>query len=272
MVRSTTLNHNQSNKQMINGAAYQLAASDAGQASAFTNANNVSIKDSSFTITSNINVTTKPALDLLYQRVAPNAILNQGGRADDPKCHPGTREEVIALIEKWMDNTGGNCILWLSGPAGGGKTAIMKTIAERSTTRGIHTVNFFFFRGDSSRKSARPVVPTLLYQLMQLYPHLTETVAAIFATHPRILDTSITEQCRLISTLATTIRQSSLTGTPIVLLIDALDECDVDAERSQGDILRALQRLVFEDNSPFRLLIASRPEQPYKPLLCSNLR
>lgn len=44
---------------------------------------------------------TAPSLDVLYKRVAPNAIVNVGGRADEVRCHPGTREKVIDRIEKW---------------------------------------------------------------------------------------------------------------------------------------------------------------------------
>lgn len=196
---------------------------------------------------------------MLYQRVALNAIRNEGGRADDAKCHPGTREEVIGLIERWMDSTEVHRILWICGPAGGGKTAIMKTIIERSTTRDAHIVSFFFFRGDSTRKSAQPLVATLIYQLLQLDSALSEAIAERFSTHPLILGTSITEQCKLISMLAPTIRQSS-PNTRIILLIDGLDECDVDAERSQREIVCALERLVMENDSPFRLLVTSRRE------------
>lgn len=151
-------------------------------------------------------------------------------------------------------------ILWLSGPAGAGKTAIVKTIAERSNDKGLYTISFFFFRGDSTRNTAQPLVPTLLYQLFQLFPPLLGAADEIFYTHPRILDASIAEQCKLISRLSPIIRQSLPAKTQILLLLDGLDECSDDGWRSQGDILCALESLVKEDDSLFQLLIASRPE------------
>lgn len=198
-------------------------------------------------------------MDVLYQRVSPNAILNEGGRADDAKCLPGTREEVIGSIEKWMNDINGHRLLWLSGPAGGGKTAIMKTIAERSATQRVRTINFFFFRGDSTRNSIHSVVATLLYQLFEIYPAATEAIAHAISMRPRVLDGSIAQQCKLISALFPIIRPLS-SSARIVILIDGLDECDLEAERSQGDILRGLERLAVENESPFRLLLASRPE------------
>ncbi|KAF5310038.1 hypothetical protein D9619_010145 [Psilocybe cf. subviscida] len=199
-------------------------------------------------------------METLYQRVAPHAISNEGGRADNPKCHPGTREEVIGLLERWMDAAESDQILWLSGPAGGGKTAIVKTLTERATDRGARTISFYFFRGDSTRNGAEPVVPTLLYQLFQLYPRTAEVIAGILFTHPRALDGSVVEQFKLVSRLIPIIQQLLPAGARILILIDGLDECDVGADISQGEIIRALASLVMAEDSPFRLLVASRPE------------
>lgn len=205
-----------------------------------------------------------------------NAIRNIGGRADDAKCHPQTRVEVIGLIERWMDDTNGHRIFWMNGPAGGGKTAIMKTIIERaqSADRDVQTINFFFFRGDSTRNSAHAIFATLLYQLFFLYPTSLVEAVKFFSVRPRILDESIEEQCNLISSLSHGIQGSTPTRRPIILLIDGLDECDIEAERSQPDIIHALARLVGKDGSPFRLLVASRPEphinMAFKQLSSSN--
>ncbi|KAF5324236.1 hypothetical protein D9619_011255 [Psilocybe cf. subviscida] len=233
----------------------------AGTNSVLNNARNTKIKNSSFVInTTNLGTARNPTLEELYQRVAPNAVLNEGGRADNAKCQPGTRKEVILLIEKWMNAIESDRILWLSGPAGGGKTAIMKTIAEQSTNQVVRTVNFFFFRTDTTRNSGHSVIPTLLYQIFQLYPLSMRIMAKILSTHSRILDGSIAQQCALLSALAPVIQRSTPAGARIVLLIDGLDECDVNAEISQSGILHALNALVMQDNSPFSLLIASRPE------------
>ena len=113
--------------------------------------------------------------------MAPNAILNSGGRADPVRCHPGTREEVIEKIEKRIaDNqTGNRGVFWLSGPAGAGKSAIMQSVAERCAERQIPVVNFFFFRADGTRNHSDSVVATILFQLFELFPALQARVAAI---------------------------------------------------------------------------------------------
>ncbi|KAF5324176.1 hypothetical protein D9619_011163 [Psilocybe cf. subviscida] len=107
--------------------------------SMFQNAQEINITGGLFSITTNVNAEDAKLLQLLYKRVAPNAILNAGGRADEVRCHPGTREEIISRIEKWRDMEDGLTapIFWLGGPAGAGKSAIVQTIAERCDQRKI---------------------------------------------------------------------------------------------------------------------------------------
>ncbi|KAF5327401.1 hypothetical protein D9619_004076 [Psilocybe cf. subviscida] len=234
-------------------------------------ASNVAITGGSFIATSQYNVTTtvnddspKKRLELLWERAALNAILNAGGRADEVKCHPGTREEVLAKIEAWIDAKEPNrerSIFWLSGPAGAGKSAIVQTLAERCMARGVPMANFFFFRGDATRNLARPIVATLLYQLVESYPDLKPLIATVLVEKPRISDRALFDQFEhLINNPVRAIIHPSIHQWPIVILIDGLDECDSARKRDQETLLRVLHGLVSSENSPFIVLVASRPE------------
>ncbi|KAF5324407.1 hypothetical protein D9619_011189 [Psilocybe cf. subviscida] len=232
-------------------------------ASLFNHAQNTHFTGSSFNITTNFNTVNEPSLDVLHKRVAPNAILNAGGRADEVRCHHGTREEVIGRIEKWGDSQDGLTapIFWLSGPAGAGKSAIVQTIAERCDQRGVPHANFFFFRADTSRSNASPLIATLLHQIILLHPSLRDPVAAILSTNPLIFDSVLDNQLvQLIVTPLRAIQQSSSIYRPLVLLIDGLDECDSESKRSQQQILHAFDKILAEPPCPVRLLVASRDE------------
>ncbi|KAF5326848.1 hypothetical protein D9619_005054 [Psilocybe cf. subviscida] len=226
--------------------------------SMFNNSRNIHIKNSSLTV--NVHASNEGNLDRLIDVVASNAILNAGGRADEVRCYPGTREEVIGKVERWMDGQGAPAhrMMWLSGPAGAGKSAIAQTVAERCQERGINAANFFF-RSDATRNHAQPLVATLVYQLRRYYPALDELLADCLTATSLICKASIDEQLRqLIASPIQIIRHSSSTHQPIILIIDGLDECD--NERTQEQILGALHALVAEDSSPFRVLVASRAE------------
>ncbi|KAF5324306.1 hypothetical protein D9619_011196 [Psilocybe cf. subviscida] len=210
------------------------------------------------------NVKAEPSLDVLHKRVASNAILNAGGRADEARCHPGTREEVIDRIERWGyaqdDQTAP--MFWLSGPAGAGKSAIVQTIAERCDERGAPHANFFFFRADISRSNASSLVATLVHQILLLYPSLRDRVAVVLSANPLIFDSVLESQLvQLVVTPLRAIKQSSSSDyCPLILLIDGLDECDSESKRDQQQILHAFDKVLAEHPWSFRLLVASRDE------------
>lgn len=208
-------------------------------------------------------ILSEHSLDVLHKRVAPNGILNAAGRADSVRCYPGTREEVIHRIEKWGDAQDGLSapLFWLSGPAGAGKTAIVQTVAERCTQRRVPHANFFFFRADSSRRDASPLIATLLHQLILHYPSLLGLVATLLSAHPVIFDSALEEQlAQLIVAPLRAVQQSSPGYRPLLLLIDGLDECGPESTHSQQHILHAFDTFLAEPSCPFRLLVASRDE------------
>lgn len=89
---------------------------------------------------------------------------------DRPKCHPDTRVAVRDKIEKWAlrkdPDTNEASIMWLSGAAGAGKSAIAQSMAEDFHSRGLLAASFFFGRSDSTRNHARSLVSTIVYQLL----------------------------------------------------------------------------------------------------------
>lgn len=108
---------------------------------------------------------------------------------------PGTREEIIEKIEKWMDGEGlrQNQMMWLTGPAGAGKSAIFQTVAERCRERGLHAANVFVFRDDETRNHAQPLVATLAYQFLNFYPTPNELRADFLTAKPLVCKASTEE-------------------------------------------------------------------------------
>ncbi|KAF5324315.1 hypothetical protein D9619_011296 [Psilocybe cf. subviscida] len=215
------------------------------------------------TFVTNVSADITRSLDALYRRVAPNAILNAGGRADEVRCYPGTRKEVISRIERWRDEQDSLVapIFWLSGPAGAGKTAIVQTVAESCNTQGVPQANFFFFRADGSRNTASALVATLLHQVLQLYPSVRENVATILDDNPLIFDTVLAVQLtQLIISPLHAAQQQNRTARQLTIFIDGLDECDSENKFGQQQILHAFANALAEQPCPFRLLVASRTE------------
>lgn len=85
--------------------------------------------------------------DILARSVAPNAFHHSDDRPDPPKCHENTRVAVINKIMDWVVGKvdADTSFLWLYGPAGCGKTAIARAVAERCEEFGHLLASFFFF-------------------------------------------------------------------------------------------------------------------------------
>ncbi|KAF8961165.1 hypothetical protein BDZ97DRAFT_1829847 [Flammula alnicola] len=93
----------------------------------FNNANNTFISGGSFTVQWRQNSVWEQGFR------APGAFHDSEDRYDPPKCHPRTR---AAIIKKTMgcvkDDRKVTLFLWLRGPAGAGKSAILRTISAMS--------------------------------------------------------------------------------------------------------------------------------------------
>src|SRR6266568_8002150 len=97
----------------------------------------------------------RKGFDRLMQEVSPSAFHNSDNRADPPKCHPNTRVAVIDKITDWATGTmdTDTFILWLYGPAGAGKTAIARKVAELFAEHALLLASFLFFRSDANRNT-----------------------------------------------------------------------------------------------------------------------
>ncbi|KAJ3521406.1 hypothetical protein NMY22_g12335 [Coprinellus aureogranulatus] len=105
-------------------------------------------------------------LQQLREHVSDGSMHNSADRFNAPTCHPDTRKAVQEDIFSWMthDDRDGEPkkILWMSGPAGCGKTAIAGSVAETCQERGILAASFFFssFSPSLSRRRKRFLIPT----------------------------------------------------------------------------------------------------------------
>ena len=110
--------------------------------------------------------------DILARSVAPNAFHHSDDRPDPPKCHENTRVAVINKIMDWVVGKidADTFFLWLYGPAGCGKTAIVRTVAERCEELGHLLASFFFFRADSQRNTLKSFVASIAYCIALVVP------------------------------------------------------------------------------------------------------
>ncbi|KAJ7874155.1 hypothetical protein B0H14DRAFT_3555533 [Mycena olivaceomarginata] len=192
----------------------------------------------------------------MHGAVALAALHDSAESFPQPKCHPETRMEMLADLREWSLETGASKrILWLYGPAGAGKSAIMQTLARELHEAGHLGGCFFFKRGHPTRGNGRSLFTTIAYQLALAVPWLKTPISQIVEQDPSIVARSMDIQLqKLICAPWGNIHGSE---TPLTIIIDGLDECE--GLQVHEEMLRSLMD-ASSQSLPLRFIVASRPE------------
>jgi hypothetical protein len=202
----------------------------------------------------------KSKLDYLPSRLptAPQAAFNSFDNQHGATCLPETRVELLQGITEWADGQDERCIFWLNGIAGTGKSTVARTIAKIYHDRGNLGASFFFSRRGGDVGLADKLITTLASQLASKIPLARPYIREAIMEHTDIALHSLREQWdQLILKPLSKLNGISSPST-IVLVIDALDECD--NERDIRIILRLLATTNSLTNIRLRIFITSRPE------------
>ncbi|KAJ5520270.1 WD domain protein [Penicillium fimorum] len=178
-------------------------------------------------------------------------------------CLSGTRTELLFDINEWAHSRKGKCMFWLNGLAGTGKSTISRTVAKNFQDQGLLGASFFFKRGLGDRGNATRFFPTIAKQLMNKIPELRAIILQTIRNNPGILVKPLKEQFHeLFHQPLHNLNQPRSWASPLVIVIDALDECE-----PENDIKVLLQLLPHVQDSKsvrLRVFITSRPELPVK--------
>ena len=153
-------------------------------------------------------------------------------------------------------------ILWLYGPAGAGKTAIARKVAELFAGHELLLASFLFFRSDSKRNTMKPLAANIAYRITSVIPGAREPINTIIEADPLILSYSVEIQLTklVFEPLRLLVYQGYFSNRifPSLIVIDGLDECL--AKDSQTNLIQLLSSSVARYQLPLKFLIVSRPE------------
>ncbi|KAJ7622891.1 hypothetical protein DFH06DRAFT_1230907, partial [Mycena polygramma] len=194
-------------------------------------------------------------IDILHRSIALEAIYDSAESFPQPRCHPETRTEMLDGLWQWATDASATDVLWLYGPAGSGKSAVMQTLCRRLEDAGLLGGSFFFRRGHPTRGNARVLFATLAYQLALHNPTLKSSISKRVEQHSAVVGKSMASQLRR---LIVEPCQSITNSVPQILLIDGLDECN--GTSTQQEIMRSIRYVFCAQSLPLRIIIASRPE------------
>ncbi|EIN12156.1 WD40 repeat-like protein [Punctularia strigosozonata HHB-11173 SS5] len=205
-----------------------------------------------------LNTVEETAVDVQMMRLYDACA--RGSRFNSEKrCLPGTRQTILQNIVDWInDPLDPRRMFLLSGPAGSGKSAIAHTIAALFHEIRCLGSSYCFDRSKAELTRTSPFFPTIARDLSEWDPEMKLTLSnAIAQDSALVTSDDVVGQFRRL--IVGPMKQLAMSG-PIVIVIDALDECDSSARSS---LLSVLQSQKEEDVLPsnVRVLITCRPEQ-----------
>ncbi|KAK5724701.1 hypothetical protein LTR15_004748 [Elasticomyces elasticus] len=191
-----------------------------------------------------------------------SAAFNSRENEHEPTCLSNTRVEILQNITEWADGTDDRFIYWLSGIAGTGKSTIARTVARRYEDRGLLGGSFCFSRGGGDTTRADRLITTLAYQLASKIPSARQHICQAILDDKEIAHQGLRDQWEKLIVKPLTKLEIGTSPPTIVIVLDALDECDNGSDTRT--ILRLLADTMPLRSCRLRVLVTSRPELPIR--------
>ncbi|PWY66380.1 putative WD-repeat protein [Aspergillus sclerotioniger CBS 115572] len=145
--------------------------------------------------------------------------------------------------------------------AGTGKSTIARTVARIFHDKEQLGASFFFKRGEADRANAKYLISTIAKQMIIRYPKLAPAVLEAVEKDPDISTKSLSQQFnQLLLQPLVTLNQAN--PAIIVIVIDALDECDQEDQITL--IIKLFLRVQELESVQVGIFLTSRPELPIR--------
>lgn len=219
----------------------------------------------------------------LEGRAMSGVELHSEARAPPPQCYQGTRLKLIQIIQSWLhDSNPSQKLLWLSGPAGVGKSAIMQTLAEAEEHLNRLGATLFFPQiygsvppsgaNPSSRQSTPPRLwITVAYRLATKHPSYLAYVEERIGGDPTLVDANMERQFEAL--IAEPFGRAKLV-TPsysLPIFIDGLDH--FHTVNTQKRVIQLITNFIWDyPSAPLVWIVASRRETHLVTILSEGQR
>ena len=184
-----------------------------------------------------------------------------------PCCLGNTRRNVINDIMKWIEDDSNEAkkVLWVYGLAGTGKSTLSTTIAHIMAN--LQRLGaFFFFNRDIRPRDSGTLIRTLAYQLADFNDSFGAAISRLAKDNSKI--TIMPLEYQFENLLINTVKSVEWSRGPIVLIIDALDECGREGDRR--DLMQALSQGFSDLPSFIRVIVVIRQEPDIQHALGSH--
>lgn len=161
------------------------------------------------------------------------------------------------------DSSSDKPIYVLYGIAGIGKSTVAQTVAEYAASRKLLGASFFFSRAEEDLKSGDHFFATLAFQLGLYDAELGAQIAAALLAIPDAPQKALASQFKHLVVEPIQNMKTPLVNHPVVLVIDAMDECLAADAKAILEILSRNVSLIPN----FKIFVTTRPEAHIRTVL-----
>ncbi|KAI5458267.1 hypothetical protein BGZ63DRAFT_363301, partial [Mariannaea sp. PMI_226] len=154
-------------------------------------------------------------------------------------------------------NGNGPQLLFVTAEAGGGKSTVMRTLAdELLRLENASLVAYFFFKEDEDiLRSYEEALSCLLYQLFVQDKNLSNFVGRLYQQYGRGINLNTRAMWEVLSKIA------AHAQTDVFCLLDAVDECEPVGRRQLVEDLQSFFKDPMNSNAELKFVASSRPYQ-----------
>ncbi|CAE6407096.1 unnamed protein product [Rhizoctonia solani] len=167
-------------------------------------------------------------------------------------CANGTCTQVLSKLVDWATSTNRTGAYWMTGSSGTGKTTIAATLSHKLEKEKLLAASFFGSRSQLECYQTNRIIPTIAYQLAHYSMMFRRALFKILDKDPAIESKNITDQFEWLLKKPL-IEVSGAMPKNLVVVLDALDECD---DQAQAELLLSL---LAQGPLPLGFFIITRP-------------
>lgn len=192
---------------------------------------------------------------------ASAALHNSAHESNEPRCLEGTRVQILHQIKDWATDQNSKTVFWLQGKAGEGKSTIARTVADMLSAESLLGASFFLKRNEPDRNNLSNFFPTLARQLSNAHKGTARFINEFLENSPGGHDVSLAVQFeKLVLRPLAKAYEAAPEMPVVVVVIDALDECDSKSSQRVGEDLKQVIRLLTgAKGSGMKAFVTSRP-------------
>ncbi|KAG8968515.1 hypothetical protein FRC03_007166 [Tulasnella sp. 419] len=203
-------------------------------------------------------VFTQAEKALLNRLPNADARFNSAARKAAPSCLENTRVALLKEVFAWIDSSDNKeKIYWLHGLAGTGKSTVANTVASRLAQQDRLGASFFFSRDVEERRDPLRVLPSIARQFAEFSPEYKGHLVKSLDGRKDAGKSALPIQMERLFVIP--LRSMGAQQTPLIVVMDALDECDNN--QLVTTLLRLLSEFILTNPEiNLKIFITSRPE------------